>query len=175
MNKPVTGADLVIPKVTTGPLPASRKVYSQPEAAPDLSVPLREIALDASSGEPALPVYDTTGPYTDPAVSIDVEKGLARTRIEWVKERGGIEEYEGREIKAVDNGNVSGKHMARNFPDTPRPWRALPSPGSASSPLPSGERSASEASRVRGHQTINVGTPSPQPSPQRGEGARPAA
>ena len=47
MNKPVTTADLVTPKVTTGPLPASRKVYSQPEAAPDLRVPLREIALDA--------------------------------------------------------------------------------------------------------------------------------
>ncbi|MGB8051378.1 MAG: phosphomethylpyrimidine synthase, partial [Pseudolabrys sp.] len=63
MNKPVTSADLVTPKVTTGPLPASRKIYSQPEAAPDLRVPLREIALDASSGESPLPVYDTTGPY----------------------------------------------------------------------------------------------------------------
>ena len=92
MNKPVTSADLVTPKVTTGPLPASRKVYSQPEAAPHLRVPLREIALDASSGEPPLPVYDTTGPYTDPNVTIDVDKGLPRTRIEWVKERGGVED-----------------------------------------------------------------------------------
>ncbi len=125
MNKPVTSADLVTPKVTTGPLPASRKVYSQPEAAADLRVPLREIALDASSGEPPLPVYDTTGPYTDPTVTIDVDKGLPRTRLEWVKERGGIEEYEGRDVKAVDNGNVSGKHLARNFPNVPKPWRAI--------------------------------------------------
>jgi hypothetical protein len=73
MNKPVTSADLATPKVTTGALPASRKIYSQPEAAPDLRVPLREIALDASSGEPPLPVYDTTGAYTDPDVTIDVE------------------------------------------------------------------------------------------------------
>ena len=101
-------------KVTTGALPASRKVYSQPEAAPELRVPLREIALDASSGEPPLPVYDTTGPYTDPAVTIDVEKGLGRARIEWVKERGGVEQYEGRPIQPVDNGNVTGKHLARN-------------------------------------------------------------
>jgi phosphomethylpyrimidine synthase len=71
---------VTLPKVTTGSLPASRKVYSQPEAAPDLRVPLREIALDASSGEAPLPVYDTTGPYTDPSVTIDVEKGLTRTR-----------------------------------------------------------------------------------------------
>src|SRR5438874_2236368 len=82
--------NVTIPKVTTGPLPASRKVYSQPEAAPDLRVPLREIALDASSGEPPLPVYDTTGPYSDPDVAIDVEKGLPRPRIAWVKERAGV-------------------------------------------------------------------------------------
>src|SRR6187455_2416529 len=125
MNKPVTGADLVIPKVTTGSLPASRKVYSRPEAAPDLRVPIREISLDASSGEPPLPVYDTTGPYTDPDVTIDVEKGLTRNRIAWVKERGGVEEYQGRPIQPVDNGNVTGKHLARNFPNTPKPWRAL--------------------------------------------------
>ena len=53
MNKPVTSADLVTPKVTTGPLPASRKVYSAPEAAPDLRVPMREIELTEASGEAA--------------------------------------------------------------------------------------------------------------------------
>ena len=42
MNKPVTSADLVTPKVTTGSLPASRKVYCAPDAAPDLRVPVRE-------------------------------------------------------------------------------------------------------------------------------------
>ena len=77
--------NVTVPKVTTGPLAASRKVYCAPEAAPELRVPVREIALSEGSGEPPLPVYDTTGPYTDPDVAIDVEKGLARTRIEWVK------------------------------------------------------------------------------------------
>jgi phosphomethylpyrimidine synthase len=168
MNKPVTSADLVTPKVTTGSLPASRKVYCAPDAAPELRVPVREITLDASSGEPPLPVYDTTGVYSDPDVAIDVEKGLSRTRIDWVKARGGVEEYQGRPIQPVDNGNVSGKHLARNFPNTPKPWRAI----SLSSPLPVGERSDREAIRVRGNQTTDAGTPSPQPSPQRGEGAR---
>jgi len=125
MNKPITESDLVTPKVTTGALPASRKVYSQPDAASDLRVPSRLIELDASSGESPLPVYDTTGPYTDPAFTADVEKGLPRTRIEWVKERGGVEQYEGRPIKPVDNGNVTGKHLARDFPSTPKPYRAL--------------------------------------------------
>ena len=89
------------PKVTTGPLPASRKVYVAPDAAPDLGVPVREIALTEGSGEPPLPVYDTTGVYTDPDVAIDVEAGLERARMEWVRERGGIEDYQGRTIQAV--------------------------------------------------------------------------
>jgi len=125
MNKHISGSELETPKVTTGPLPASRKVYARPDAAPDLRVPVREIMLDASSGEPPLPVYDTTGPYTDSDVAIDVEKGLSRPRIEWVKERGGVEEYAGREIKAEDNGNVSGKHAACVFPVANRPLRGL--------------------------------------------------
>ncbi|MBV8792622.1 MAG: phosphomethylpyrimidine synthase ThiC, partial [Pseudolabrys sp.] len=125
MNKPVTSADLVTPKVTTGPLPASRKVYATPDMASELRVPLREIILSPESKEPPLPVYDTTGPYTDNDVAIDVEQGLKRTRVAWVKERGGVEDYDGRPIKPVDNGNVTGKHLARNFPNTPKPMRAV--------------------------------------------------
>ena len=82
--------DFAIPKVTTGPLPASRKVYAKPDAAPDLRVPIREILLTEGAGEPAFPVYDTTGPYTDPNVTIDVEHGLSRERSAWVRARGGI-------------------------------------------------------------------------------------
>src|SRR3984893_8662411 len=125
--------NIATPKVTTGALPASRKVYARPDAAPELRVPVREIALTEAAAEPAIPVYDTTGPYSDPDVTIDVEQGLARTRTAWVRERGGVEEYDGRAIQPVDNGNVSGKHLARNFPTTHRPLRAaptLPSPAS---------------------------------------------
>jgi phosphomethylpyrimidine synthase len=112
------------PKVTTGPLPASRKVYARPDAAPELRVPVRDIVLTEAAAEPPIPVYDTTGPYTDPDVTIDVEQGLARTRVAWVRERGGVEDYDGRAIQPVDNGNVRGKHVARNFPTTHRPLRA---------------------------------------------------
>ena len=124
MNKHIAESDLATPKVTTGPISGSRKIYATPDTAPELKVPLREIALDASSGEPPVPVYDPSGPYTDPDAAIDVERGLPRARLAWVKERGGVEEYAGRAIKPVDNGNVSGKHLARNFPNTPRPLRA---------------------------------------------------
>ena len=116
---------IVTPKVTTGALPASRKVFARPDSAPDLRVPVREIVLSDASGEPPLPVYDTSGPYTDDAVTIDVEKGLSRARVEWVRERGGVESYDGRPIQPVDNGNVSGKHLARAFPIQHKPMRGV--------------------------------------------------
>jgi len=116
--------NITLPQVTTGPLPASRKLYAEPDASPDLRVPIREIALSEGSGEAPLPVYDTSGVYTDPEVVIDVEAGLARTRIGWVRERGGVEDYVGRAIRAVDNGNVTGKHLARAFPRAHRPLRS---------------------------------------------------
>jgi phosphomethylpyrimidine synthase len=125
MNKPLSASDLATPKVTTGPIAGSRKIHVVPEAAPDLRVPLREIALSEGAGEPPLPVYDTSGPYTDDTAGIDVEAGLKRARVDWVRERGGIEEYEVRPLKPVDNGNASGKHLARAFPNTPKPMRAL--------------------------------------------------
>src|SRR3974377_1266764 len=115
---------IATPKVTTGPLPSSRKTYARPQAAPDLRVPVREIDLTEGSGEPPLPVYDTTGPYTDPEAAIDVAQGLPRTRTAWVRERAGVEEYAGRTVKSEDNGNVSGKHLARDFPLSHRPLRA---------------------------------------------------
>ncbi|MEZ5997424.1 MAG: phosphomethylpyrimidine synthase ThiC [Hyphomonas sp.] len=124
MNKPASQSEFETPKVTTGALPSSRKVYTHP--LPDLAVPHREIDLHPSANEPPVPVYDTSGPYTDPSVTIDVEAGLARTRRDWVLERGGVEEYEGRDVKPEDNGGASGKHLAREFPVKHRPLRGLP-------------------------------------------------
>ena len=65
------------PKVTTGALPASRKVHAAPDAAPELRVPLREIVL--SEGRESRRCRSTipSGPYTDEDVTIDVEKGLS--------------------------------------------------------------------------------------------------
>src|SRR6185312_2778797 len=115
--------DTTLPAVTTGGLRASRKIYASPDAAPDLRVPLREIILSPEAKEPNLPVYDTSGPYTDPDVIIDVNAGLARDRSQWVKERGGVEEYDGRIIKPEDNGNVGAKHAAAAFKAHHKPLR----------------------------------------------------
>lgn len=81
--------------VTTGALPASKKIYVD-------GVAMREISL--SGGEPSLTVYDTSGAYTDPSTKIDIYKGLPQLRAEWIKARGDVEAYAGREVKPEDNG-----------------------------------------------------------------------
>ncbi len=91
--------------------PRSQKVYVI-GSRPDIRVPMREIALDPTldskgqiieQNEP-FRVYDTSGPYTDSNYAVDLTKGLPALRRNWIMERGDVEEYEGREIKAVDNG-----------------------------------------------------------------------
>ncbi|MEM7459926.1 MAG: phosphomethylpyrimidine synthase ThiC [Pseudomonadota bacterium] len=123
MNKPVDQAEFETPDVTTGPLPSSRKVFTHPKADPSISVPRRMIDLHPTANEVAVPVYDTSGPYSDPSVTIDVEKGLARYRTDWVVERGHVESYQGRDVRPEDNGGATGKYLAREFPVRHQPLR----------------------------------------------------
>ena len=74
------------------PLPNSRKIYVA-GSRPDLRVPMREISQDETPAEmgaevnPPIYVYDCSGPYTDPAVQIDIRSGLAEMRAGWIAER----------------------------------------------------------------------------------------
>jgi phosphomethylpyrimidine synthase len=68
-------------------------------------------------------------------VTIDVNAGLSRARIAWVKERGGVEEYQGRDIKPEDNGNVGASHAAKSFTAHHKPLRGLDAALSVPSPL----------------------------------------
>jgi phosphomethylpyrimidine synthase len=80
------------------PFPASRKIYVSGKLHPAVRVPLREIRLEAGrdgSGAGAVHVYDTTGPYTDPAVRTDVREGLAPLRAPWIGARGDTGELRG--------------------------------------------------------------------------------
>ncbi|MDG5496768.1 phosphomethylpyrimidine synthase ThiC [Niveispirillum sp. BGYR6] len=90
--------------VTTGPLPASRKVHVPGTLFPDIRVAMREIDLSPSANEAPVRVYDPSGPYTDPAVKTDIRKGLAELRRAWIEGRGDVEAYAGREVKPEDNG-----------------------------------------------------------------------
>ena len=85
--------------VTTGPIRGSRKIHVGP-----LRVAMREIALEPSAGEAPLRVYDTSGPYSDPAQRIDIMAGLPELRRDWIHARGDIEAYDARPTKPEDNG-----------------------------------------------------------------------
>jgi phosphomethylpyrimidine synthase len=125
MNKITPPREMQTPEVTTGPIVGSHKVYSSPAGHPDLRVPFREIPLHETANEPPVRVYDTSGPYTDDSATIDVERGLPRHREAWILERGNVEQYDGRDVKPEDNGNVTGRHLAREFPNKPRPYRGV--------------------------------------------------
>ncbi|WP_300551563.1 phosphomethylpyrimidine synthase ThiC [Maricaulis sp.] len=122
MNKPTDQASFETPEVTTGPLPGSRRVYTSPAAAPALKVPHREIDLHPTANEPPVRVYDTSGPYSDPNETIDVEKGLPRRRLDWYAKRG-FAAYEGRPLSPLDNGGATGKYLAREFPTQHQPLK----------------------------------------------------
>ena len=108
--------------VTTGPIRGSRKIHVGP-----LRVAMREIDLEPSSGEPPVRVYDTSGPYTDPAMTIDIAAGLPPMRREWQLARGDDEEYAPREVRPEDTGPL-GPDRSGGVPPFPaalrRPLRA---------------------------------------------------
>ena len=136
MNKHLAESDLATPKVTTGPIAGSRKIYvaarrrarAAGAAARDRARCRRPASRRCRSTTRPAPIPIPTAAHRS------WRRACRAPRIEWVKERGGVEEYEGRPIKPVDNGNVSGKHLARNFPNTPQPyarrWTASRSPSS---------------------------------------------
>src|SRR3954465_14214795 len=99
MNKPILDKSLAI---TRGALPGSRKLMLG-------GVPFREVPL--SGGEPPVRLYDTSGPYTAESVAIDIEKGLAARRRDWILARGDVEEYVGRDRKPEDDGLKPGEKL----------------------------------------------------------------
>src|SRR5271170_4323724 len=101
MNKPILNSKTV--EITRGPLPGSKKLMVD-------GVPFREVAL--SGGEPPIKLYDTSGPYTDDTVAIDIEKGLPARRRDGILARGDVEEYQGRARKLEDDGLRRGELLS---------------------------------------------------------------
>jgi phosphomethylpyrimidine synthase len=96
-----------LPQVTTGPLPASRKVHVPGVLHPDLRVAMREISV--SGGEPPLRVYDPSGPYSDAAHRTDIRRGLPELRRAWIEGRGDVVAYAGRDPQPEDDGLKPGE------------------------------------------------------------------
>jgi phosphomethylpyrimidine synthase len=102
---------------STEALPASSRVYVEGTIHPEVRVPMREIELSPTknfSGElepnASIRVYDCSGPWGDPDFEGDSSEGLPALRSSWIKKRGDVASYEGREVQPMDNGYLSGKH-----------------------------------------------------------------
>ena len=135
-NRPSGSSDHTIEKLSRDPIsPNSKKVYVEGNIHSDIRVPFREIKLASTiiqnsagsepieeKNEPVL-VYDTSGPYTDPEVDIDVRKGLTPIRRDWILARGDVEEYAGRTERPEDNGYKNPEQMEEieRFNRTGRP------------------------------------------------------
>ena len=98
-------------------LPNSKRVYLQGQIHPDVQVPVREITVSetksytgaVTANEPVR-VYDCSGPWGDPLFAGKSDEGLPALRSKWIQARGDVQEYDGREVKPMDNGYLSGKH-----------------------------------------------------------------
>ena len=102
--------------IPTGERAGSRKVYVAGELYPDIRVPFREVAVHPSANEPPVTIYDSSGPYTDPTVTIDIKRGLPHVKSSWQLDRGDIAPVlNPREVKPEDNGHASGKNLAPRF------------------------------------------------------------
>jgi phosphomethylpyrimidine synthase len=99
-NPQFLAATATVDEAAIQALPNSRKIYIQ-GSRPDIQVPMREVSQSdtpASFGaekNPPVYVYDTSGPYTDPSVKIDIRSGLAALRAAWIAERDDTEELPG--------------------------------------------------------------------------------
>jgi phosphomethylpyrimidine synthase len=103
-------------RAVTKPFPNSQKVHVE---TPDgkIRVAMREVTQAQTRDfqgqmhdNPPLRVYDTSGPYTDPAIKIDFGSGLKPIRAEWIEQRGDTETYTGREVQPRDNGYLTAGH-----------------------------------------------------------------
>ncbi len=102
--------------IPTGERPGSKKVHVAGQLYPEIRVPFREVAVHPSANEPPVTIYDSSGPYTDPTVLIDITKGLPKVKSSWQLDRGDIAPVANpREVKPEDNGNATGKHLAPQF------------------------------------------------------------
>ena len=112
------------------PLPNSRKIYVSGKIYPHLRVPFREISLSPTKSlngrleinEPVR-VYDTSGPWGGPEFHGDVTQGLPPVRAKCIRERGDVEEIDGRKVQPIDDGWLSDKHARLGGATSPK---ALP-------------------------------------------------
>jgi phosphomethylpyrimidine synthase len=126
-----------------GQLPNSRRIYVEGKR-PGVRVPFREIEQNQTRNfngsleeNPPVRVYDTSGPRGDPSSHGDVREGLPSLRRHWILSRGDVEEYEGRELKPIDDGYLTfdAANQARQKEKAVGPYRLEDFPALHRTPL----------------------------------------
>ena len=97
-------------KLNRGALTGSQRIYVK-GSRDDLRVAMREVTLESSANEPPVRLYDTSGPYGDAALTVDVAKGLSPLRTPWLEERNDTETYTGRPRRPEDDGLAPGEAL----------------------------------------------------------------
>jgi phosphomethylpyrimidine synthase len=134
MIEPTTHA--IRPGITTGPFPNSTKVHVE-GSLPGVRVPMREIRVSPTQTHagvlpgktvenPPVTVYDTSGPYTDPAAEIDLYRGLPPLRRDWILGRGDVEELSDVSSEYGRRRAADPKLVTVRFPHLRRPLCASP-------------------------------------------------
>jgi phosphomethylpyrimidine synthase len=120
--------------ISRTPFPASRKVYVKGQLH-NIQVAMREVSLSETKlhgrfGETEhnapITIYDTSGPFTDPDIEIDVKQGLPRLREQWIVDRGDVEQLE---HISSDYGNQRANDQnldALRFAHISKPYKAKP-------------------------------------------------
>jgi phosphomethylpyrimidine synthase len=114
----------------TRPFPNSRKIYVT-GSRPDIRVPMRQVsqadtpASFGSEQNPPVTIYDTSGPYTDPAVEIDLLAGLPEVRTAWIQERADSEQLDGPTSEFGRARQASPELAKLRFEHIRKPRRAL--------------------------------------------------
>ncbi|MBC9798488.1 phosphomethylpyrimidine synthase ThiC [Sinomicrobium weinanense] len=118
--------------ITRAPLPNSKKIYVPGTLYPDIRVPMREITLSdtknsltgASEKNPPVTIYDTSGPFTDPEIDIEVEKGIPPVRSQWIASRDDVDQLS-QFSSEYSNKRLNDQELhSLRFPHIRKPLRA---------------------------------------------------
>lgn len=114
--------------ITRKPFPNSRKIYVPGKLYPEIRVAMREIEQTSLNGKkyPPITVYDTSGPYTDPNIEIDITKGLPKIRESWILGRNDVEILDDFTSEYSRERNANPNLEWLRFPNISKPKKAKP-------------------------------------------------
>jgi phosphomethylpyrimidine synthase len=130
-NKRLAVDEAALARITRTPFPQSAKVYVGGTKFPELRVPMREITQSDTkhadgrvTHNPSVTVYDTSGPFSDPTVEIDLQRGLPALREGWVRARADIEQLGGLSSDYGLSRLADGRLEKLRFHHVSKPFRA---------------------------------------------------